>query len=390
MRRVLAAVAIVALAVALIHGYSLTRRERLYRQAVLAGELAMSRGDTFAAAAAFGDAIGHKPDSMLGYLKRGEARYRRGELDAAAADLAAASERDATATRVLELRGDVELARQKPHAAAEHFSACVALDDRSPRVLYKLGLARLLAGEPQAASESLARAVALDTRMAEGHYLRGVALRELHRPGDAARSLERAVTLAPASAPIREQLAELYAGGVQPAERLEHLETLAAGDPRAPRHVELALAYAGAGQLQKAVRLLGTVARRDTDDEQAYIALGKVWLEASRAGDEPVALAKAIEALQHAVALEPTGDALLLLGEAQLTALDLANAEATLLRACRTFPVDRRAFLLLADAAERQRHHALARSALLDYHSLLPAADPARAEVARRISALTP
>ena len=183
MKRTLAGLLLLVGLSTLAYGYTMTRRERLYRQSILRGELAMGRGDTFTALSAFSDAIRLKPDSMLGYLKRGEARHQRGELDAAADDLAAASAQDPTATRALELRGDVDLARHLPERATEHYASCVKLDDRSPGVLYKLGLAQMLAGRHTEAADALTRAVALDNRLTEGHYLLGICLRELQRPG---------------------------------------------------------------------------------------------------------------------------------------------------------------------------------------------------------------
>ena len=163
MKRTLAGLLLLAALSTLAYGYTMTVVNGWDRQSILRGELAMGRGDTFTALSAFSDAIELKPDSMLGYLKRGEARKQRGELEAAAEDLATASAHDPTATRALELRGDVDLARQLPERATEHYATCVKLDDRSPDVLYKLGLAQMLAGHPGEAAGALTRAVALDT-----------------------------------------------------------------------------------------------------------------------------------------------------------------------------------------------------------------------------------
>ena len=55
---------------------------------------ALARGDTFSAVSSFGDAIALKPDSMLGYLKRGDAHRLRGDLETAAGDLETARRLD--------------------------------------------------------------------------------------------------------------------------------------------------------------------------------------------------------------------------------------------------------------------------------------------------------
>jgi tetratricopeptide (TPR) repeat protein len=371
-----------------LYGYTLTRRERLYRRAVLQGELALTRGDAFGAISHFGEAIRLEPNAMLGYLKRGEARFRRGELDAAADDFAAASARDATATRALELRGDVELARQRPSRAAEHFAAVVRLDDRAPRVLYKLGLSQLTMGQPAQAMDALTRALALDDRLADAHYLLGVCLRQLQRPRDAQRALERAVSLAPSLSPAREQLADLYEASGNRTARIRQLEALFDADPRVGRQIALALAYADANQTTRAVRLLGHASERYPEHAETYLALGRLWFEEARGGDR-IALGKALEALQHGASMEPSGNALGLLGEAHLTGADPALAERTLRQAVEKLPTDRATFLHLADAAERTGHRADARAALLDYHSLSPATDRRLGGVARRIADLS-
>ena len=389
MKRTLAGLLLLALVSTLVYGYTMTRRERLYRQSILRGELAMGRGDTFTAVSAFGEAIDLKPDSMLGYLKRGEARHQRGELEAAADDLAAATSRDPTATRALELRGDVDLARQLPERAAEHYATCVKLDDRSPGVLYKLGLAQVLAGRPRDAADALTRAVALDDRLTEGHYLLGMCLRELQRPAEAQRALERAVALAPSSIAVREQLAELYAAAGNRAGLIRQLTSLFETDPRASRQIALAAAYAQANQPSRALRLLANAIERFPDHADYYVTLGRIWLATARADQDPVALGKAIGALQHAASIEPTGEALALLGDARVDANDLPLAEQTLQQATQKPPVDRTTFLRLADAAERLGHTRDARAALVDYYSLLDPQDRKALETARRIADLS-
>ena len=388
MKRALA-VAVLALMVAtLLYGYTMTRRERLYRRAVLQGELSLARGDAYGAISHFDEAIGLKPDAMLGYLKRGEAHFRRGELDAAADDFATASARDGTATRALDLRGDVDLARHRPQQAAEHFAAFVRLDDRAPRVLYKLGLARLLMGQPVEAADALTRAVGLDARLADAYYLLGICFRETQRPRDAQRALERAIAVAPGLLPAREQLADLYGASGNRAGRIGQLEALFEADPRPGRQLSLAAAYADANQTTRAVRLLEHATERYPDHADTYVALGRIWFQEARNGD-PVALGKAIEALQHAASMDPTSRALGLLGEAQLMGADPVLAENLLRQAAEKLPADRATFFHLAEVSERAGNADEARRALLDYYSLSPPTDRRRGDIARRIADLS-
>jgi tetratricopeptide (TPR) repeat protein len=369
-RRLLLALTLVLITATAVYGYLVTRREREYRQLVLDGDYAMARGNTFAAASAFGKAIELKPDSMVGYLKRGEAHRRRGDLDAAATDLERAAALDPSAPRAFELLGDTEADRNHPDRAAEHYEASIRLDDLSPRVLYKLALARHIGGRTTAAVEVLRRAVSLDARFAEAYYLLGVCERELHRPADAEQSLRRAVAITPSLFAAREQLAELYEGLGRRADRIRQLELLVSADPGAARHVALAMAVAQGGQRERAVRQLQTAQELYPDSAGIALALGRVWLETASQSGERDALDQAIGALQRAAGLDPSSAALMELGRARLAAADLDGAERTLRQATDAPPVEPEAFLYLADAAARAGHQPAARRALLAFARL--------------------
>ena len=207
MKRVLAGVFLLALSAAGVYGYTLSERERTYRQEIASGDSAMAANNTSAAIEAFSGAITVKPDAMLGYLKRGQAYRRRGEFVAAIRDLRRAAELDSTAPRPLEELGDAYLA-DTPHrygAAAERFEEYVKLDNRAPRVLYKLAFARYNEGQAAAAIDALQRALALDERFAEAHYLLGLCQRDAQQPQAAERALEQAIALQPTLFQAREQ-----------------------------------------------------------------------------------------------------------------------------------------------------------------------------------------
>jgi tetratricopeptide (TPR) repeat protein len=389
MKRVLLAFVALVAVVAIAYGYTVTRRERLYRLHVVQGDYASARGDHFSAVGQFSDAIALKPDSMLGYLKRGEAHRRRGELDAAAADLERASALDPTAPRALDLLGDVEAARGRHGQAAERYAASITLDDQSPRVFYKLGVSRHLEGDPARAADALTNAVRLDGRFAEAHYMLGVSLREMHRAREAEDALKRAVALAPALLVAREELADLAGELGRRGARIAELERLLALDRTPTRYVDLALAHAASGDPSRAVRLLGSGAERYPDHAGIYLALGRVWLDVSQAEGDEIALSKAVQALQHAVSIEPSADALTALGRARLASLDAPQAERTLRQATDSLPADPVAFLQLAEAAERSGHIQAARRALVDYRSLAAPDDPRHRTIAERIGDLS-
>ena len=377
MKRILAGSVLLALSAAGVYGYFLSERERSYRQQIADGDGALAHDNTFSAVEKFSGAIALKPEAMLGYLKRGQTYRRRGEFVAAIRDLRRASELDPTATRPLEELGDAYLA-DTPHryaSAAERYEAYVRLDNRAPRVLYKLGFARYNEGHRAEAIDALQRAIELDPKFAEAQYLLGLCQHDAQQPKLARAALERAVQLQPTLLHAREELAELYGELGRPEERLTQLEQLAALDPGAPREIALGLAYARAGQTDRAVTTLGRASERYPENAYAYVALGRVWLEIAQARGDRVALSKALGALEGAVGSDDSSEALTLFGRALLMTSDAETAERMLLDATRKTPVDPLAFAYLADAAERLGHYTVARQALLDYDALVGDAD---------------
>jgi predicted Zn-dependent protease len=164
----------------------------------------------------------------------------------------------------------------------------------------------------------------------------------------------------------------VYSDSHREKDAINQLEALAALEPARPeRQVALGLAYARAGRPDMAVMALRRVVEEHPEDQIAYVALGRVWLDIAEAHQDRVYLNKALEALD-AVARRspPDSEALLLLGRAQLLGGDTAAAERTLNQATAQFPIDTAALLKLATVAERSGHLATARDALVRYTSL--------------------
>jgi tetratricopeptide (TPR) repeat protein len=371
-KRVLAGILLLALTGAAVYGYTLSERERNYRRKVADGDAALARDNTAAAVEDFSGAITLKPESMLGYLKRGQTYRRRGEIVAAIRDLRRASDIDPTSTRAHEELADALLA-DTPHrysSAAEHYEAYVRIDNRAPRVLYKLAFARYNDGHVSEAIDALHASLALDARSAEAHYLLGLCERDAQHAAAARESFARSSELQPALLRAREELADVDATLGRTDERLAQLAALFALDPRPWREIALGLAYAAGGQPERAVLTLSHAAEHYPGDADAYVALGRVWLELAQTRHDRVALNKALQALAHAAGNDDSSEALTLLGRALLLAGEPDRAERALQEAVRAQPVDPLAFYYLADAAERQAHYGSARDALLDYAAL--------------------
>lgn len=374
-RLLVVSIGLAALMVGIVVAWYAVRQDREFQRLIAAGDAALAQDETFGAIETFSGALALKPDSMVAYLKRGDAYRRRGELNAALRDLREAASLDPAAPRPIELLGDVNAAMGRHRRAGELYRAFLELDDRSPRVLYKLGLAYYREGRPAEAIEPLRRAVQLDDRLVEAHYLLGVALRDGPDEERALRSLQRAVEIDPAFVAAREELADLHERAGRQREAVEQLEALAALEAnRAERLIAVGLAHARWGRTDAAILTLGRAAERYPDNRAVYTALGRVWLDAAERRNDRIALGKAIEALQPAAAAaDASSETLTLYGRAMFLSGDAAGAERVLAQATSRAPVEPQAFRYLADAAERARHPAVARDARLRYAALIRA-----------------
>jgi tetratricopeptide (TPR) repeat protein len=387
MRRTIFAVLLVLLAGAAAGvAYKAASSDREYQRLIAAGEASLAAGQTGPAVESFSGAIALRPDSMLAYLKRGEAYRHEGDFRAALRDLRTANSLDPTATRPLEQLGDVFIALQRFDRAADGYASYVQIDDRSPQVLYKLALANYRGGHPREAMRPLKQALALNGRFAEAHYLLGLCLDANRDHRLAIGSLERAVRLAPALTPAREALAAAYRAAGRHRDAIDQLEVLVALDrERVGRVIALSSAYADAGRTDLAVTTLGRATERFPESPEVYSTLGEVWLKAAEARIDHIAVSKALEALRTAVVMGGgTGRELALYGRAQLLAGDDAGALRSFRESATKLPVSPDTFRHLAIASSRQGDTRAARDAMLRYVALQPGAAVSR-EVARQI-----
>jgi tetratricopeptide (TPR) repeat protein len=369
-KRFLAGLLLLVVAAAAVYAYTVTRRDRTYRELLAQGDAALLQDNTSGAIEAYSGAIALKPDAMIGPLKRGETYRRRGDLDTALRDLSRAADLDPSSTRAVEGLGDVNLALKRYPAAAARYRDYVALDDRAPRVLYKMAFAQYHADHAAEAIDALDKAVAQDDRFAEAYYLLGLCLRDVHRLDEARAALEQAVAIQPALLAAREELADLYGSLSRTDDRLMQLEALSALDPSPSREVNLGLTYARAGQQQRAILTLSRAADRYPSYRYTYVALGRVWLENAQSASDRVALSKALGALEQAMGSENSSEAMVLFGRALLMTSNNDSAEHMLEDATTKEPVDPQAYYFLADASERLGHFQEARQALLNFVAL--------------------
>ena len=352
-------------------------REREYLRLIDLGDDALSRGQAFVAIEHYSGAIALKPESMLAYLKRGEAHQRRGDtaetLSAALRDLRTAANLDPGATRTLEKLGDVNMQLRRFRNAAENYESYIALDNHAAPVFYKLALASRGDGNLVRAISALQDAVKLNPSFHEAHYVHGLCLKERNQLDDARVAFERAIALSPAFMPAREELVELHRLQERPHDEIEQLDALHALEPDKPeRLIALGRAHLRAGNRDFAVITLRRAAERFKEYPGVYAALGQVWLEAAEDRGDSSDLGKALEALES-VATQSTAssETLGMYGRALALANRHAEAEAVFKQAAQRFPIDPEVLPHFASVAQRLGHLDEARQALVKYSVLV-------------------
>jgi uncharacterized protein HemY len=135
------------------------------------------------------------------------------------------------------------------------------------------------------------------------------------------------------------------------------------------------------------VLTLGRAVERFPNDPRVYGALGRVWLDSSESRGDPIALRKAIEALQTAAAHDSvSSETLTDLSRASLLAGDVPGAEYAVRQAIVKRPVHPEAYLHLSTIAARTARPSEARDALVTYATLLGDRRPV-ATIAAQIAA---
>jgi tetratricopeptide (TPR) repeat protein len=377
-KKVIAGIVVLAgLAAAGVLAAQAVERDREYRRLIVQGDEAVNRGEPFVAIEAYSGAIALKHDSMLAFLKRGEAHQRRGgtpeTLAAALRDLRAAAELDPGATRTLEKLGDVNFQLRRYANAAESYEAFLRLDDRSPTVFYKLALASRSAGRLTGAISALQQAVKLNPTFHEAYYVLGLCLKDREQLADARAAFDQAVSVSPAFIPAREELVEIHRLQDRARDEIQELEVLAALDPTKPeRRVAVGLAHLRAGNREHAVTALRGAAERFPDDISVYAALGQVWLEAAEEREDPIDVRKALEALAPIGGRSTANSETLgLYGRALVLAGQDVQAEQVFREATERFPIDPEVLPHYASVAQRLGHLEVARRALLNYSMLV-------------------
>src|SRR5690349_21527579 len=151
--------AIVALLACALAGAVAVQRlysDRQYRRLLSEGDHALAAGNSYGAVEEFSGALAFRPDSMVAFLRRGEAYRDQRRFDEAARDWRQASRLAPDAAPPLVALGEhFDALGQYAQAAEWYGQAASRLKAEDQSLLYKLALARFKAGDSAAAIEPL-------------------------------------------------------------------------------------------------------------------------------------------------------------------------------------------------------------------------------------------
>ena len=366
--------------------------DRGYQLKLADGDRLLAAGENYRAVEAFSGALAFRPQSMVAYLRRGEAYRAQHRDDEAVRDWREATRLAPDAPQPLIELGDLFESHGDFEQAADWYDqAQKRLSDENPSLLYRLALALYRAGAPGKAIEPLARVASRSDATAETHYLLGLLYRDTNAPTRAVQELETALSITPGLTAAREELADLYRAIGRPVDEMAQLQLLAKGGDTV-RRIAIGQAEARQGQLDAAIGTLTHALAEAPNDSRVLLAIGRVYLARAERNHDGESIQRATTALEQALGgTARRSEGLALYGRVLYVSGNYSEAERILRDAVATSPVDLEAFGFLADAAERMSHDMTARDALINLDTLEgdTAAAAVRQQRARRIGDLS-
>ena len=351
-------------------GYRALSREYRYSQLVQLGDQLLAEGLPFQASRTYGTAIGIRPAEPMAYIKRAEAERTQGNFSPAVEDLEKAEILSTDVLLVSRRLADAYDELGRFGDAALHYERVLELDPTSPEVLEKLGLVHFRAGQEAEAIDVLNRATNSRTGSWKPFYLRGAVYRSIGLLDKAESDFLKALELGPEATLARTALIELYIDTEQVSKTMPLVQAEIDHNPGAAQpYLRLADVHRLSGNSIDAIEAVTLALQREPHLPAAYLRLGELWLDEDSKGDDPVALEKAVAALQSVAKMDPSnGRAALALGRAYLAMGDERRSFEELQRAGVATPVQAEAHHLLGDLYRTRGNHA---EAVTAYHIFL-------------------
>jgi len=161
------------------------------------GEEALARNDSFAAAAAFREALASSPGHVRARLRLAVAMDRQGSTDAALAELGAAIDQHPDSVTLLVGRAGIASSRLRYSQAEADLKKALKLTDSNAEVFVQIGVLHCRRARWKEAIEPLRRAVELAPSLAVAQYHLGEAYNHVDQLDKARSAYERASELEP-------------------------------------------------------------------------------------------------------------------------------------------------------------------------------------------------
>ena len=350
--------------------YQVLSEDYRYFQVVRIGDQLLAKQLPFQATEAYTNAVEMKPANAIGYVKRAESHRDQGNLVPALTDLKTAwslsQDKRIVSFRIAEIYYEME----RFDDASYHYRDVLSIDSNLPNVQYKLGLAYFRAGREVEAIEALNSATALQKNFWQAYYLRGSILRSIGAISKAENDFLKVLSLQPEASETRSALIMLYLDAATPLQALPLIQEEMDKNPqRAELYLYLTEVYRQQGRPGDAIEAVNYALEQNPNLPEAYLRAGQLWLEeTSRTGD-PIALDKAVSALESAVQMDPSsGQAALSLGRAYLAKGYQQMGFDELQRASESTPVPAEAHRLLGNLYHARQNYA---EAITAYHVYL-------------------
>lgn len=337
-----------------VTGYRLVTLDYRYLSRLAEGDALMEDALPFQAGQSYTGALELDPTRATAFAKRAAALEAQGDLISAAADLEQAVERSPDSLSL-----SVRLARlyhrmERFEDAAAQYRRVSQLDPNSPYHPYQLGIVAFRAGREAEAIEALNRAASLRENFWEAVYVRGAVFQALGAEQEAESDYLQALEMAGGTddtTQAREALIDFYLDHREPGKAVPWAQAQIEATPhRVEPYLQLARARRQQGLSRRAIETVGIALEQAPNSPEAYFRLGELWLAEARRDGDPIALDKAISALESVAKMDPdSGAAALALGQAYLTARHEQRAFEELQRASEATPVEPEAHRLLGD-----------------------------------------
>ncbi len=225
------------------------------------------------------------PKSLFSYYTLGYFYYADGNYDLAINNLNQALQIDPSFWMASKLLGTIYLEKGLFRNAIEQYESAIKYNSSDANLYNDLGIALMNLERYDEAIVPLKKALELDPKNNNIHYSLASVYRDSSRPDEALAEYERLVSIQPNYPNVHNDMADIYkqkkdepSARQEYSNELEYCRTKLSVDPRDIVALNnMAYAYNGLGQSEKAKGLIDKVLELEPGYRQAYLTLGKIY-----------------------------------------------------------------------------------------------------------------